>query len=80
MGFEPTEWYLGKVLPYHLATPACDLDYMTWVFRCQVRRNSYLDGVRNSILSLWYNFSELDRLRIDAQRSNDWHLILLTGS
>jgi hypothetical protein len=56
------------------------LDYMTWVFRCQVRRNSYLDGVRNSILSLWYNFSELDRLRIDAQRSNDWHLILLTGS
>lgn len=22
MGFEPTEWYLGKVLPYHLATPA----------------------------------------------------------
>lgn len=25
MGFEPTKWQLGKLLPYRLATPALDV-------------------------------------------------------
>ncbi len=36
MRFELTKWYLGKVLPYHLATPAREDDYSSGLSACQV--------------------------------------------
>lgn len=39
MGFEPTKYHLGKVVPYHLATPALFRDYSFLIYVCQANRS-----------------------------------------
>lgn len=69
MGFEPTKYHLGKVVPYHLATPALFRDYSFLIYVCQANRAfgiiySILIPKRVLHLLVWYNFLDILEYKI----------------